>query len=65
MKPINSVICGVIRCRPFTGAWIETVIPVPRPKRALGRPFTGAWIETVHLAALVFDPQSPLHGGVD
>ena len=32
--------------RPFTGAWIETLIPVSASQMPECRPFTGAWIET-------------------
>ena len=39
------------RCRPFTGAWIETIGIAWERKSAPCRPFTGAWIETSHLRA--------------
>ena len=35
------------RCRPFTGAWIETSGPATPHTGTPGRPFTGAWIETI------------------
>ncbi len=37
---------NVIRGRPFTGAWIETLVEVFTTMASQGRPFTGAWIET-------------------
>ena len=36
---------GLGPCRPFTGAWIETMKTL-KSKVNNGRPFTGAWIET-------------------
>ena len=39
-------------CRPFTGAWIETLTSEASVLTAAGRPFTGAWIETFSLPDL-------------
>ena len=37
------------RVAPFTGAWIEIVIPVRYAFAVFVAPFTGAWIEILHL----------------
>ena len=33
--------------RPFTGAWIETILAKDSLSDTPSRPFTGAWIETL------------------
>ena len=39
-------------CRPFTGAWIETIVGAGGVSLQPCRPFTGAWIETYSCIAL-------------
>ena len=51
--------------RPFTGAWIETLISATPDADRICRPFTGAWIETGKYTGNVPRIESPLHGGVD
>ena len=61
---ISVVVTGAGGGRPFTGAWIETLVGNPSGAE-LGRPFTGAWIETSRSGIIHTRPSSPLHGGVD
>jgi len=45
-----------IRVAPFTGAWIETILPAIASYIDIVAPFTGAWIETTrrHVASKAF-----------
>ena len=46
LKPNHRANQILAKRRPFTGAWIETIMRVTTSLLSLSRPFTGAWIET-------------------
>ena len=66
MKPSQE--CTSIRkgCRPFTGAWIETITP-DIVGTALGKvaPSRGRGLKHAIKPRLLQLQMSPLHGGVD
>ena len=66
LKHLRAMLRSVGLGRPFTGAWIETLICPASAAASTRRPFTGAWIETPGPAgAPAPRRRSPLHGGVD